>query len=347
MAEFYQNKEPPKKIHFIWVGGKIPKNYLETIIQLGALAKQSGFELNIWVDQEKNISSALSNLFPQGVESKDRLGFKIRKIDSLIPGMEQDPFYQQNDRLNQFLFNVQRELIGSKNYASVSDLLRYEILRQEGGYYFDTDTHFNFTKTHLHLPKLSSMKLPWGVMTNIELRGNALQKINGDILIAVPNHPVIENAIVASLNNYATFDKKKATFAQNINISKMVLNSVMDVKRYPFGENTSALAMNKRTLGINIAGPGALKEALTEFAKDNKAKLTQFTFHKNKLTGTKQILGLKVKTTFANTWLAKDIYKLSYDTNELSRMSYFQRKEKSKDKEFQPKPVNSSPKKTM
>lgn len=156
-------KPIPKKIHFIWLGGKLPFKYLQSIIGLARVAKESGFELNLWVDDEKNYRKSVED-FKKGIrtgfepsdEMLDKmLGIKIRNIDELknrMEGENADPFYKGTDpdfpllegeaRARSFWEYVNRESVGSKNLAAASDLLREEIVRQEGGCYFDTDIEF-------------------------------------------------------------------------------------------------------------------------------------------------------------------------------------------------------------
>lgn len=153
----------PKKIHFIWLGGAIPFKYLQSIIGLVRVAKNSGFEVNLWVDDEKNYRKTAEE-FKKGLgagleatnETLDKmLGIKVRNIDELknrMEGENADPLYKGTDvnfplppgenLPKSFWQYVNLERIGSKNLSAASDLLRFEILRQEGGYYVDTDTEF-------------------------------------------------------------------------------------------------------------------------------------------------------------------------------------------------------------
>jgi hypothetical protein len=139
----------PKSIHFVWLGGPMPEKYLENILSLAASAKQSGFQLNLWMDDSSQ-KKIRKTMLKMGLEQDlSSLGIEVRNINELKEPMKSDPFYLSNNnnqqskkKYNDFWQYVDRERIGLKNYGSASDLLRYEILRQEGGYYFDTDTLF-------------------------------------------------------------------------------------------------------------------------------------------------------------------------------------------------------------
>ncbi len=145
------NTQPiPQKIHFIWVGGSIPPQYLRTIQKVTEVAKRDGYEVNLWVDDPKNYHKTAAK---EDINVPD---LKIREIkNELFQPMKNDPFYKGTDpnfpqpkdtapgeRAKLFQKCVERELIGFKNLAAAADFLRYEILRKEGGWYFDTDTYF-------------------------------------------------------------------------------------------------------------------------------------------------------------------------------------------------------------
>lgn len=40
----------PKIIHYIWLGGVLPEKYLREMLKISAVAKRSGFVVNLWVD---------------------------------------------------------------------------------------------------------------------------------------------------------------------------------------------------------------------------------------------------------------------------------------------------------
>lgn len=155
---FELNTKPtPQKIHFIWLGGPIYPKYLKSIQGVAELAKIDGYEINLWVDNERNYYKTADQ------EQIHIPNLRIRKIrEELYANQIHDPFYLGNDpdfsikkdeatnddeekpgdRSKHFQSYVERELVGFKNFAAAADLLRLEILRQEGGWYFDTDTYF-------------------------------------------------------------------------------------------------------------------------------------------------------------------------------------------------------------
>lgn len=95
----------PKIIHFIWLGSKpFPKSSVENVRMW--MAKHPDWEINFWTDRNR---------------------------PTPCPGMKQR-------LVNGHLFTQLRDyFVISDNYGEQSDLLRYEILFQEGGIYVDHD----------------------------------------------------------------------------------------------------------------------------------------------------------------------------------------------------------------
>ena len=106
----------PSKIHFIWIGGPIYTQYLETIMQLASLVKISpGFELNLWIDHESNYYKTLYEEYPFLGASHSSM--KLRNIEELKKrmfgiGAIQDGFYRENFKAFLFWKNFYREMIG-------------------------------------------------------------------------------------------------------------------------------------------------------------------------------------------------------------------------------------------
>ncbi len=152
------------------------------------------------------------------------LGITLRNINELLPAMEKSDFFQEANRLRNFKDFVRREAVSFKNLAAVSDLLRYEILRQEGRIYSDTDTDFNIEKNSLFEP----IKLPWRIKTTYLIE----TKNGNDIIAAVPQHPALEYTLEYSLEAYQKIDQRgfnKESLLDNyfvsINLSPFALNA--------------------------------------------------------------------------------------------------------------------------
>lgn len=165
-----ENKEIPNIFHYIWIGSVIPRRYFLSLIRVAHAAFKSNFEINLWVDKTSNFYKAAV------FESISIPNLKVRLIQTeLLDLLNDSDFYQGMDsdfplsteehrttRARLYKSYIGRELIGFHNLAAASDLLRYEILRKEGGWYIDIDTFFSDLdffwtpkKKHLVFPKNS------------------------------------------------------------------------------------------------------------------------------------------------------------------------------------------------
>lgn len=264
----YQSTEntAPPIFHFVWVGGPIPENYLKSLKKICDVAERSGFEVNLWVDN-------IANYHKASVAHEINIpNLKIREVDGLIEGMKNDPLYNEDNNFIRFLTDVNREMIGYKNLAAASDFLRNEILRQFGGYYFDTDLEFVLNENSRFVPD----NLPLGIKlrTNlhliegelIEARITGQKDTNNDLMIAIPNHPVIVNMIKESLNVYKVFDTKKSE--EHADLTKM------DKKRFPYplpSKLPSDLQENRRNLTL-ASGPDLILRCMPDYV--NQLQLT-------------------------------------------------------------------------
>lgn len=120
-------------IHFIWIGGKIKADYLKNIKECAAKAKIDNYVVSLWVDHPNNYWQTAMR------EDNEIPGLQIRHINDLLPGIKKD--YDESTAKSIVDF-IRREMVGRKNLAAASDLLRCIVLQQDKGFYFDTDLSF-------------------------------------------------------------------------------------------------------------------------------------------------------------------------------------------------------------
>ena len=324
----------PQEIHFVWIGGPIPEKYLLSIQELAQIAKKSGFKVTIWVDDEKNYYKSLENMRQKKYSKLDYLdlnrakkieqeeknsGIQVRKINELLDNMTTHPFYQKDNRLRDFIYIIGREAIGLKNEAALVDLLRCEILRQFGGYYFDTDTKFILDSKSL----LIADDAPLGIKANFSVIGekeNLTIHGSNDIIAAIPSHPALENIILYILDQYkeldqtnelAKWNKKKKSLSE---AKKNYLDdfdylihdetTAMDAKRFPYLTNYSFLHSRRREYTIEASGPVAfiagLKQFLETLKDDENFHSIDFRYGH---CGDRWAANVHVVPQFDNTWL--------------------------------------------
>lgn len=327
--------ELPKKIHFIWVGGAIPEKYLRSIQKLADIAKRSGFEINLWVDNEMNYqkTSTQANIQIPNL--------RIRMIDELQEKMRADPFYQGDegeDRLKQFNYCVRREMVGFKNLAAASDFLRYEILRQEGGYYFDTDTEFKVDSSSRLTPDRPVLGIKGNFETHWDRNMDNSINIkelggNNDIIVALPNHHVLHEAIISSIANYRKLDNEEYSSWRQSAFGEKDIKlkgaKMMDAKRYPFGENKAGFVLNRRNLTIQAAGPRVFCDVVKRYweGQNNHSVAALDSLRINCGNRSEfELAGIKVTSHSDQTWLKKPASsevtarskRPSYDTSSIS-----------------------------
>ncbi|HAZ7574676.1 glycosyltransferase [Legionella sp. PATHC032] len=310
----YELSTLPSKIHFVWVGGPIRAQYLRTIMDVAAVALKSDFEVNLWVDNEMNYIKTSTQ------EGIDIPNLRIRNVHELEEGMRNDPFYK-GDRYKKFWEYVNRERVGFKNLAAAADFFRFEILRQEGGYYFDTDIVFYLDensqfvadevafgiKAHVDL-YTGSWRDPRGGLTTYHV--NTLGDVNNDIIAAIPEHEVMEDAILNAMQRHEEYDSSplpRESFKKRFG----PYGNLMDAKRSPYQLEGAGDLRKHQTIA---AGPGALQDALRDYMHGvevddyNLLVTLKVGDESSKVANDKDkkpIMGIEVVSKCDKTWLTK------------------------------------------
>jgi mannosyltransferase OCH1-like enzyme len=154
----------PKIIHFIWLGSKpFPKSSVENVRMW--MAKHPDWEINFWTDRNRPLPCP---------------GMKQRLINSLS-------FTQLRDYF-----------IISDNYGEQSDLLRYEILFQEGGIYVDHDV-----KCFKEFDMLNrSYDFYCGIDMPFKSSLPSCISPNNNLIGAKQNHPILKQCMNLVSNNW-------------------------------------------------------------------------------------------------------------------------------------------------
>ncbi len=147
----------PPVIHFIWLGPKpFPPQSVENVRSW--IAQHPTWRMKFWTDREREVPC-------EGMERCFVRDFRFTKL--------------------------QRCFDSSENFAEKSDVLRYEILFQEGGLYVDHDTHClrSFDALHRGYDFFSGLEPPHEAFVGRNITcGNA-------VIAAAPGHPILHRAI--------------------------------------------------------------------------------------------------------------------------------------------------------
>lgn len=111
----------PKKVHFVWMGNRLPHKYLNNIRSFSV--RNRDYEFNVWVDRKSNFE------VPQNLQDSGRFPIRVRDLSDEVSRLPVElQAYFERERNGVF-----------PNYAAASDIIRAQILLDEGGIYFDTD----------------------------------------------------------------------------------------------------------------------------------------------------------------------------------------------------------------
>lgn len=143
---------PQKKLHYIWVGGKLPRNYFDNIINLNA----PEYEKHIWTDNPDVLRKAISQS-----PLCDKISLQMVSVDSKIeePGHKKPVIYIHSlkevvklikENCTPFAAKYLIKILTTEglgifaNYAAKSDFIRLIVLYFKGGIYLDTDIQYSF-----------------------------------------------------------------------------------------------------------------------------------------------------------------------------------------------------------
>jgi len=102
------NELIPKVIHFIWIGSPLPYKYVVNMQTFVATNKKNGYSFKLWVDHE---TPPIQDIIIQDI----RTDFPAEKF------------------INKEIYDIET------NWSSKADILKYEIIYQEGGICSDVD----------------------------------------------------------------------------------------------------------------------------------------------------------------------------------------------------------------
>lgn len=315
----------PSELHFIWLGSPLPKKYLITLLQLIPIARRSGFKINLWVDHPSNYYQSVDSYMPDlelsaqssflqikelaelKHEMKSHVFFLQKNTHNVIDEIKAGAFTRSQDRYSDFWQCVDREMIGAKNLAAASDLLRYAILYLKGGYYFDTDTKFEFLygiKNFKVLKKIAIrpfLEEPPALSAEQFPLGFSSVKDRNDILAALPEHPILKTAIESALLAYNKCDERE--FGDSVNNK-----TIMDMKRYRDSNYLNSLDDPRLNLTTMLSGPDLFNSAIEEYKKQESLieKLDTLTADNRCSEVSFANLSIDIAETTDLTWLKPD-----------------------------------------
>jgi len=156
-AQKLESENIPKVIHFIWVGpNPFPKESIENVNSW--IDHHPSWKVKFWTDRRRPLPNKHMEMHLVSDFSFSQLGY----------------CYEETD-----------------NYAEKSDVLRYEILSNEGGLYVDHDVKCfkSFEPFHQSYDLYCCLEPPHTPVLSTSV------SVNNNVIGVVPNHPIMEQCI--------------------------------------------------------------------------------------------------------------------------------------------------------
>ncbi len=199
------NIELPKIIHFIWAGGvKQMSDASKEVVAAWADANKD-FKIYIWVDY---LTAQGSSINAKKLEVQEHFADIIKvRGNIIIQDVRENLFFHyhyRNEKVyDYFNYEVQRV---RPNYGASSDILRYSILYNIGGAYFDSDV----LPGQQSLGTLEQFNQPLSKhVIFVDPNSQGTNHIGNDALITTTKYnPVMRTIFDQCLKNYETINEE-------------------------------------------------------------------------------------------------------------------------------------------
>lgn len=225
----------PKKIHFIWFGSMLPETKDRPYRRNVALAKlhNPNYEVTLYTDSSTMSKRDFESLEDWCIACQ----IELTNLDS----------YSESSFTN--LSHIKFEL-NYANWARASDIARMTILRNDGGFYFDTDL--------IPKKKLGIMHAPLGMLQYI-VDSDPLQRCNIYFMAAIPKHPLF----IGCVDYLNKIYKKIETF----NFNSWIKTTDANLCKYVTGNTTGGAFESIFKLVINQKEQEKIKFNIAEYVK--------------------------------------------------------------------------------
>lgn len=203
------DKKIPEHVSLIWHGATFPQNTIDTLI--GIRNTNPSFKIRVYVDNDEVMQKALTTWVSSRKGEADFLR-RYRAVENLKKTLEvkkhadilnAPSIKQKYPKLIAYAQRFSEKTQAEPNYALVSDIERYALLAEGGGWYIDCDVKWK-------KPVLSNARAEAGIVLRPSLRKPGWEEVppftdNNSIIATHPNSSVISK-ILATI--HADFDKK-------------------------------------------------------------------------------------------------------------------------------------------
>lgn len=195
----------PKKIHFIWVGGsKLPAKYIENICAW--TERNPSFEVTVWVDHKtadpryfeeyrKDFYEGVKKTISAGGGTDADISARAEDISKRIKFLDIENIASFSGEVKEIVrYVIDRS---EPNYGMASDFLRYLILYNYGGAYFDTDVKPPLKGSLEELTKVFGVD-----HKNERLYCRSRMATGSDVLACTPHVVIMKEMLDCAIKNY-------------------------------------------------------------------------------------------------------------------------------------------------
>ncbi len=247
----------PKKVHFVWMGKRIPQKYIDNIRSF--IIRNPDYEFNLWLDRPMNYELSLALL------DAGQLPLRTRSFQETLPHLPP---------LLQSYFERERNGV-FPNFAAASDIIRIQILIDEGGVYFDTDV-FMEEKFNDSISSLGNIYAPFGFLFNVETKNQTPEPPKGkNSATGLPKISGWNNNVLAAVKDsyFLNQIQQKMIFLHKYKEDEgrgHSRNSKGKVTRWSYGlwitKRYNPGTHTRFSLTLELTGPEVLRSAVEESA---------------------------------------------------------------------------------
>ncbi|WP_186036822.1 glycosyltransferase family 32 protein [Burkholderia gladioli] len=259
-------KAIPKQVHIIWIGGDIParnRACIQTFVR-----QNPDWTINLWFDANQLLTGKRQAQVNAIASFCATNGIKLREV-------------QRDLKMGKNAAIYQRELVDrGANFGAASDVLRIEILLQEGGLYVDTDVDcvapLGSLICHQSYPRFSAVSHLWrNGISESEWKDDSWWARN----FSGQTPPPVSNSIIASHAGC----KGLKSYRQLINANFTSMRTSEQMQDLYFNDvRTSTIRMTGPSVASKSSGFEAARsatvtpksgDAVTQFSDERKLEM--------------------------------------------------------------------------
>jgi hypothetical protein len=249
----------PRIIHFIWAGGQklLPSDSAKIILQWAR--NNPRFHIYLWVDYR----TAPPDIHLERLYQEQFI--HLAEVTSLDPALVRQNLRIKDIEAEQVVDECSRYEISRlrPNYGASSDLLRYRILHQFGGAYFDSDV----SPGQINLESISEQQA--GHCLYVDDNSQNSGRIGNDAFICTQYNPIMKAIYDRAIANYfipPAVERREPLEEKGAEQEELLWYNEAQIITYYFDEEPSVGTESYTVLAtIERTGPACVRSVLEEY----------------------------------------------------------------------------------